>query len=302
MASPQNSKASVGEHTKALLVDPLKLIELDDYINGHLRKAMADLSLEKFSPNGVPSNEEFTKRITTYETAIANLQTIVILLARWGNSDHLLLLEKIFSRLAEVDKGSGGTIIWLRLGWYPLVVLMYAAGIAALSARRYEALHIVLSTPVPAGQVISGNVERPIVLPALTAMNEIVDSFKWLPGHDQHRVPRSEHLFERMRPTLDDALLLGSGYETLFDRFESLLALAFADFTDPSGSSAWGPLGRFSWKTRYSGDPVALLIAEATEQGNAWPMLTTGLFGGKSERFLKIAVAFKQLLDRSSRW
>jgi hypothetical protein len=299
MANADKEKTSVDEHTKALLVDPLKLIELDDYINGYLRKAMTDLSLEKFSPNGNANGEEFIKRIAAYEAAVSNLQTIAILLARWGNPDHLLLLEKIFSRLAEVDKGSGGSVAWLRLGWYPLVVLMYAAGVAALSARRYAALRIILATPVPAGQVISDHVESPIVLPAFTAMNEIADGFKWLPGHDQHHVPRSEHLFERMRAPLDDALLLSSGYETLFDRFECLLALTFADFNDPSGSRAWGPLGRFSWKTHFSGGPMTLLIAEASEKGDNWPVLGTGLFGGNLERFLKIAGAFKQ---RQSGW
>jgi hypothetical protein len=302
MANAEDTKDSVAERTKVLLVDPLKLIELDDYINSHLRKAIAALSLEQFPPHGNRTNEEFIKRVTAYEVAISSLQTIVILLARWGGPDHLLLLEKILSRLAEVDKGNGGTVAWLRLGWYPIVVLMYAAGIAALSARRYEALRIVLATPVLASQVMSGNDEKAIVLPAFHAMTEIADNFKALPGHDRDRVPRSEYLFVRMRSPLGDALLLGGSYEAIFDRFESLLALTFADVNDPSGEQAWGPPGRFSWKNRHSGDPMTLVIAEATEKGSSWPFLATGLFGGKSERFLKVANNYKQLLDRSGRW
>jgi hypothetical protein len=47
---------------------------------------------------------------------------------------------------------------------------------------------------------------------------------------------------------------------------------------------------------------MALLIAEATEQGSSWPPLGKGLFGGKSERFLKVANSYKQLLDRHGRW
>src|SRR5260370_10905997 len=109
MANTENTKDSVAERTKALLVDPLKLIVLDDYINGHLRKATSALSLEQFPPHGIVTNEEFIKRVTAYEVAVSALQAIVILLARWGSPDHLLLLEKILSRLAEVDKGNSGT-------------------------------------------------------------------------------------------------------------------------------------------------------------------------------------------------
>jgi hypothetical protein len=90
-------------------------------------------------------------------------------------------------------------------------------------------------------------------------------------------------------------------YETYFDRFELLLALTFADFRDPTGD-VWGPPGRFSYKQRYSESPMALLIAEATEQGSRWEPLGTGLFGGKSERFLKVASSYKQLLERHGRW
>ena len=167
---------------------------------------MAALSLEHFPANGSTTKEEFAKRVAAYEAAISDLKVIVILLARWGNSEHLLLLEKILSRLAEVDKSDGGTVIWLRLGWYPLLVLMYAGGIAALSARRFDALYSLLATPVRANQAISGSGEKPVVLPVLTAITEIADTFKLLPGREQDRVPRSEHLFVRLRPVLDDAL------------------------------------------------------------------------------------------------
>jgi hypothetical protein len=302
-ADVHKATATVSDRAKALLADPSKRIELDDFINGQVREAMAALSLEHFPATGTINKEEFAKRVSAYEAAVGDLETIVILLARWGNSEHLLLLEKILSRLAEVDKGNGGTVVWLRLGWYPLLVLMYAGGIAALSARRYDALHVILAAPVRANQAISGASERAVVLPVLTAITEIADAFKLLPGHDRDHVPRSEHLFARLRPVLDDALFLGESYETFFDRVELLLALTFADFRDPAGEGdVWGPPGRFLWKHRHSESPMALLIAEATDQGNRWAPLSTGLFGGKSERFLKVANNYKQLLDRRGGW
>jgi hypothetical protein len=137
---------------------------------------------------------------------------------RWGENDGLLQLEKIFSRLAETAPGSGGTTLWLQLRWYPLLVLMYAAGIAALSARRFDALGSALGTLVceDTGQSSSG--QKPLVLTVVTPLIGILERFKWLPGHDRHRYACSEHLFTLLRPALEDLLFLGGSYELLFDR------------------------------------------------------------------------------------
>ena len=54
------------------------------------------------------------------------------------------LISKIFARLAEADKGTGGTVAWLRAGWYPILALMYTGGIAALSAANFPALSLAL--------------------------------------------------------------------------------------------------------------------------------------------------------------
>lgn len=294
----QHVNQSVSDRTKALLVDPLKRIELDDFVNEQLRRAMAALSGDHFPTSGSANRDDFVKRVAAYEATVADLQTIAILLARWGDSEQILLLEKIVSCLGETDKGSGGLVWWLRLGWYPLLVIMYSAGIAALSARRHEALGATLATPV----LSDHRGMEPVVIPVMTAMTEIANAFKAMPGYERHHVPRSEQLFTTLRPALDDALFLGSRYEFLFDRYEILLALTYADFHNPAGDNVWGPPGRFSWKHGRSENPLSALIAEATEQGANWPYLSSGLFGGNQDRFLKVANAYKQLLDRSPRW
>jgi hypothetical protein len=179
---------------------------------------MAALSLEHFAATGTINSEEFAKRVSAYEAAVGDLETIVILLARWSNSEHLLFLRKNFARLAELDKGNGGTVVWLRLGWYLLLVLMYAGGMRL--CLHGVTMRCMLSWPHPC--------ELTRRYPALTKEPsffrslppQIAETFKLLPGHDRDQVPRSEHLFARLRPVLDDALYLGESYETLFDRVE----------------------------------------------------------------------------------
>jgi hypothetical protein len=104
-----------------------------------------------------------------------------------------------------------------------------------------------------------------------------------------------------LRRAFDAALFLGGSYEAVFDQFEVLVALVFADLRDPSGERhVWGPPGRFLWKHRHSHSPMVRLIRAATDQGEAWPPLASGFFGGSSERFLKVAKSYKQQLDESA--
>ena len=63
-------------------------------------------------------------------------------------------------------------------------------------------------------------------------------------------MPRSEYLYKALQPTLEDLLMLGRRYETLFDRFEVLLALEYADVS----GTRWAPPGRYAWKHRHDGD------------------------------------------------
>jgi hypothetical protein len=128
------------------------------------------------------------------------------LLARWGDAEGRLQLEKIFLRLAETAKSGGGTVVWLQLRWYPLLVLMYAAGIAALSARRFDMLGVIL-TPCVHGE--SGSSYEALSSAVLTPLTNLGENFKALPGHERDRYPRSEHLFGRLRKRLEQLLFLG---------------------------------------------------------------------------------------------
>jgi hypothetical protein len=298
MAKPERS---IFERAKELLPDPRLRIEFDSFVNENLRRALAALAVECFPVSAGVGPEDFVKRIAAYEAAIRDVQTIAILLARWGDAEGIFQIEKILARIADASKGGGGTVVWLRLAWYPLVVLMYVAGITALAARRFDALRVALATPVLTGPLDGTPGAKPLVIPTFTAITDIADKFKWLPGHETDRYPRSEHLCHVLRPILEEALFLGRDYERLFDHFEVLLALAFADFRDPSGDNCWGPPGRFAYKERRGDSPMAALIDEAQLHGDAWPPLATGLFGGKCERFLKVAGGYKQLLDRHGR-
>jgi hypothetical protein len=173
---------------------------------------------------------------------------------------------------------------------------MYSAGISALASHNYNALAAVLQTSV---QVESERKRLPIVVPTIDKLTELHDTFKLLPGHERHYVPRSEHLFKILQPVLEDMLLLGRAYEQYFDEFEVLLALTYANATDRH----WGPPGRFGWKQRWhSENPFNQVVEEARKKGNVWGPLRAGLFQGSIDEFSKTAEAFNEALLSKLNW
>lgn len=278
------------DELKELLADPRNRIKLDDFITQHVRAFLDATSVEHFPvQGGSVTKEAFVSRVEAYEAALVDLQQIVILLARWGDDSAVLVLEKLLARVAESGKESSGIVLWINLAWYPLSVLMYAAGISALSARRYQTLKVVLLTEAETPQ----DRRQPLALLAGSHLSSLNDAWKWVPGHERHYTPRSEYLFARLRATLEDLLFIGSSYEHLFDTFEIYSALVYAH----ANGGDYGPIGRFGWKNDRE-EMIVRLMNKAKGEGSTWAPLSAGLFDGSVESFITTTEAFKQRLHR----
>ena len=285
---------------KDLLSDPTKRIALDDFITEHLKKIIDATSPEHFPAQGANVQQsDFNDRVKRYEEAAKDLQYIAILLARWGDKEHIDLLGKIFSRLAEnVERESAGLTLWLHLNWYPLQILMYASGISAVAAGKYSVLKVVLETPV---QNIATQGRRvPLIVPVAANISDVTDFFKRMPGHEQQYAPRSELMYELSQPIIEELLFLGKSYDEVFDEFEILSALVFSEAT----GRGWGPIGRYGWKYHQRGEtnPYDWIVADAKKQKEKWPVTQAGLFQGSTENFLKLAEEFRERLNKLSWW
>ena len=284
---------------KDLLGDPTKRIRLDTFVSFHIRRFLDATDLRHFPTQGpFATAEDIAERIGRYEEAASDLQQVVILLSRWGDSSQLKLLEKVFIRLAEADKGTSGLAVWMKLGWYPIVYLAYSAGIAAVEARNYEALATMFHASVTT-QRAYGYEPKPFVVVVVDGAGDLSEYFKMLPGHDRQYVPVSEYLYKALQPVLEDSLMIGRGYDLFFDRFEVLLALEYADLSD----SGWGPPGRFAWKHRHDRDtsPLKRAADDAQREGSTWGPLRAGLFKSSPERLSKDMEIIEDLM-RKLRW
>ena len=293
------SKITIIEKTKELLADPKNRIKLDDFVTEQLKGFINKTSLEQFPvQDSNLQKDELLDRLNRYENILKDSQKIIILLARWGSKEQLLILKKIFKRLAEIENGSFNSGIWAHLRWFPIQFLMYFSGIAALSVENYNALKIILMTYAFLPNYSINNEYLPILVPTNETLSCINDKFKLIPGQERQRVPRSEYLFEFLESSLQELLFLGKDYERLFDDFEVYNALVYADVAKRD----FYPIGRFGYKYRQEREsgPINRLVEEAKKKKDKWLPLQSGMFDGSLDRFLELTEGLKARINELS--
>jgi len=277
--------------SKEYLSDPRYTIKLHDLVIQKLRETLLSTSDDNFVVQGAEwSLEEFMRRLKEYEQAIMDLQGVFCCLAYWGKQEHLPIIRTALTRLTDRLEPKSGTRVWLALRWYPVVLLLYSAGISALASDNYINLANMLLARVGSSRSTGASTELTLSIGEAMLELERTKAFKQLPGHERHYVPCSEYLFKLLQPILDDLLFLGRDYEQYFDRFEVLLALVHADLEKVDRDHIWGPVGRFGWKFRDGAvNPLKEILVEAERQKESWGPLKAGLFGGDYSRFKTIS-------------
>lgn len=285
------------ERTKEYLSDARYRIKLDDFVTQEIRRFLYSTSEEIFSlKSSKVTPQDFDERLKKYEAVTHNLQSMVTVLAQWGDDSHIGILKKVLMRMVDNFGPETGTIVWLKLRWYPLTLLMYSVGIGAITSDNYRNLATVFMTKV----CLPYKESKEVILPVAEAMAELHDVFKAIPGQERYYTPRSEYMLKSLQPILDDLLFIGKSYEDAFDRFEVFFALVYADLRSQNGNGFWGPPGRFAWKYRnLSGSDVfSRIVKEAEQLRDEWEPLKAGLFGGSFERFNNVAVEFAKFISQ----
>jgi hypothetical protein len=108
--------------------------------------------------------------------------------------------------------------------------------------------------------------------------------------------PRSEHQLIALQPIIEDQLFLGRKYEDLFDQFEILLALVFADLKPSQHGHHWGPPGRFAYKERAIGGEKPFTAFVEMVRAGGWRGFAAGFFNGSVARFDAVTNDYAALL------
>ena len=287
------------KRAKALLSSDSTSIELHDLLATEVRRFLSITSEDSFPTSGQFTKDEMLDRISRYEDAVSDLSLLLACIAHWGKTIHTSTMQKCIARSSDRLETRGGLTIWLELRWYPLIVELYTAGIAAIDAQRYDNLATLFYTQLPSSEYRNNN--GTFVEAVSNGLLELIrtNAFKQIPGHERHYTPLSEYLFKILQPRLDDTFFLGKNYETAFDEFEVFFALAIADIEMTKNNRVWGPVGRFGWKQRSRDNgPLSRIINDARTRKDSWPPFKAGMFGGSFERFDKVATEYLQLVGR----
>lgn len=289
---------SLVEQAKDQLAGPEGRIELHETLLELSRTASLELSEEHFPLGAGWSDEEFRARVARYEAATRDLRRVLELVGFWGeNYNQRSLLTPPLLLLENMEQ-AGGTSGWIALRWYPLLLLMYSAGISGVAAARFENVKAILGKEIRS--TLRAGERESFVTAVIAGLSNTGDAFRKIEGLEKRKTARSDHLVEVLHDEIMSLGLSELEYEEAFDRFELILALEHAHLDARAGRSRfWGPVGRFSWRHRHTdGGPLGEMIREAKHKGDDWELTKAGLFGGSTERYLEVAGAYMEWLAK----
>lgn len=287
MAAPHPLSAKMAVATvKRYLVDPALKIRLHDLINEETERLVTELTNEAFpAQTQLEAPAELQKRLGKYNALCETTLSLMATGCYWGNQPHIKLWVDCLQRVAKTGKNAGGLVYLTKLRLYPALLLFYGAGVAAVKAGNYHTLAALLLQTKAKDD--SGK-EKPFCSHVITYSVMETQIGRLIPGMDRRHTPVSDYLNECLRIPLREFAPGEEDYQAAFDRFEYILALVHADQNRwIMQDDSWrGPLGRFAWRGQSFGETrVREVIAKEIEaEGENWPPIKAGLFGGSLEQ------------------
>lgn len=298
---PLSTPMAISTLKKYLAEDKYR-IRLQDFVMEYVEDLLSQITDRDFPTHVRGENiPDKINRIHRYNALSEMLLGLIMTGCYWGDEDpkHQYLWVEILRRLGNYSYGWGEDSSLVNLSLYPALLLLYAAGIISIAAKKYSTLAALL------GKVERKSYPKNVsiicdVWPGNIVEKNVADRFL---GKDNFYLPVNEILYQQLREPLRQYLKEDEAYEKCFDRFEYLLALAYVDLNNTRLSTSmhpWGPPGRFAWKFKHKDLGVTSIMdaleREITEQKESWPLLKEGLFQGSLEKLKQVKQAFDKFI------
>jgi hypothetical protein len=258
----------------------------------------------RFGMNDTISEQLMLDRIKRYEANIEVLLNLFINGCYWGTREFSDIWIKSIEQIANFDNRRDGYTGWQDIKNYPVLLLLYAGGIASIASKNYHNLYAI---------AIEAKCRDKAEYNRLTSIGKNIYNYSAFNTKESAEKvlnmvnrysPVSDYLYSYLREFIKAIIPLELNYDRTFDYFEYLLGLIYIDrkYSDfkEDEKSAWGPIGRFHWKYAYNPteSPVNIVALELTKFGDEWPPLKCGLFGGKKERVSEIKQRYDEHLKK----
>lgn len=298
---PMSVKMAVEAEKKYLEEDKYR-IRLHDLVMGETGRLLETIADKKFPTNIEVTKESFRGRMAAYEALSETLLGLISTGCRWSDA-HRELWTQTVARIANPSNNYTGSSYWEHLRLYPAMLLMYAGGIASVFAGKYSNLAAVLAEPKVKSINKPKKQSAAVAIYPASVFEEIPDQFLSDAGRDIYAL--NKRLRRVIRGALAEIIPQEDEYERNFIAFEYLFSLIHADLQARENVSDyfWGPPGLFLSERELRGGAVTMMAVkqQAKEQGDEWPPLKAGLFGGSYERFEKVVAGVEEELQ-IGRW
>lgn len=304
--------------TKESILDPTKAVQLEDTVTSEVRRVLAALGDEDRFPTQTFPGPKEDQDLTLVDQAngiwrlvapfCASLQVAV----RHGTREQLITWTRgLQAFTAEATTQRSGFPSLMRLRHLPAMASCMATAVTATSTGRWNtARPVLVEATGPDGW--SARSAIPLLnLSGLWSPFYQTDQNGWPQllarttvsglsveeGREQRtrlHTPVSDWLHHILWLLFEDLYPGKEAYDTDFDRAEVLLGLISQDQelreTARGGAVGFGPhshwFGRSTWHSRYMrGNGVLDVIEqELADEGEAWPPLRAGFFGGTPAR------------------
>ncbi|MDO9052312.1 MAG: SIR2 family protein [Gallionella sp.] len=294
---PLSAKMAVAT-IKRYLVEPTARIRLRDLIHDETEKLVGELNENAFPAQAPLHPTEIKQRLEKYDALCETQLSVIVAGCYWGESQHMKLWVDCLERIANSTGSRSGITYLLDMRRYPALLLLYGAGLAAITAGNYQTLASILTQPKVKNE--SGK-ETAICLEVFTYRVLDKDIAQKLPGLERHHTPVSDYLFDKLRLPLREYIPRDDDYQAKFDYLEYLMALVYADLNRYEyGDGCWAPIGCFGWRNRHfnSTGVMGKIDIELETDGANWAPLKAGLFGGSIEQAKTAKAKFDEFLSQ----
>jgi hypothetical protein len=215
-ASPTSTAVAVTT-VKRYLSEEKYQIQLSDLLTQETEHVRGILASSVSDVQG-SSIELFQARMRQYEVASERLLHELSAVCYHDKDDHGEQLTQIIERLTNGHRREGSVLL-LDLQFYPALLVMYSAGVAAVAAKHFRDLAGIVRRP-EYGDYRGG--KRRACIEKLNPTGFFYDQGAKLvprPNAGTEHTPLSNYLFDVVRPILNGFIPDDSRYEDSFDAF-----------------------------------------------------------------------------------
>jgi hypothetical protein len=275
---------------KELLPDPLRRIELIDFIESLTNDAIGELISDVLPMSEQPSAENIRQRVDRLNGIVAPIGRALVVGGYYGDLPyHFRIWRDVVERLAAIarrDVPGQSYEIWRVLRQYPALIGLYAFGVASLAAHRPETVAPCLAALGPGETAM---LDSSVGRAQIHAATESVVA-------QESRPVAVSSLLEGQVFSLGEGVIRLEQLEVSFDQLEYLLGLIEAHYS--LGTELKGDVYARPVRFWFRQSPLAPVWRPDTwavgAKATAW--LDVGLFDGSADRLDAVKAKYDEAI------